>query len=234
MKSNFYAIVTAGGSGIRLGSSVPKQFLELTDGKCILQMSIEKFIEACPDVSIVTVLPKAWTDKWKEYCLSHNFQCPQMLVEGGITRFHSVQNALRRIPEGSIVAVHDAARPFISVDLIRKMLGMMEHERAVVPVIPVTDTLKMIKRTDDSLVRMNIEAPDRSCVFGAQTPQIFHSEDLKAAYGRAYDLRFTDDASVAESIGIPVTYVEGEKFNIKITTREDLVFADAIVRGQGR
>ena len=228
MSSKFYAIIVAGGSGTRMGSSTPKQFLEL-GGRAILQRSIEKFISAVPDVRIVTVLPKDYIKTWKEYCLKVGFSFTQMIVEGGITRFHSVKNALEKIPEGAIVAVHDGVRPLVTEELIRSMLMMMESERAVIPVVPMTDTLKVLRKEGDRLSPVKGAFVDRASVFGAQTPQFFRSEDLKSAYALPFDTAFTDDASVAKKAGVDIKYVDGEVTNIKITTPFDLKIATLIM-----
>ena len=145
------------------------------------------------------------------------------LVAGGLTRFHSVQNALKKVPDGAIVAIHDGVRPLITPALICRMLDRMDDDgcRALLPVLPVVDTLRS---TDPAT-----PDPDRSRTVAVQTPQIFRSEDIKAAYGQAYDLSFTDDASVAARHEIPLTFEEGERFNLKITTPEDLLLAEAII-----
>ena len=234
MERKKYLVVTAGGSGSRMGADVPKQFLPL-QGKAILQRTLERFLEACPGIRILTVLPRDHFGTWKAYCAAHNFNVPQTLVAGGITRFHSVRNALVKIPDGALVAVHDGVRPFVSKELIERMFSRMEVCRALIPVLPVTDTLKVLDRDRETgFLRSAGERLDRSRVFGAQTPQIFRSEDLKAAYAEAYDPLFTDDASVAENIKIPLSFIEGERFNIKITTPEDLVLAEAIARSSSR
>ena len=234
MERKKYLVVTAGGSGSRMGADVPKQFLPL-QGKAILQRTMERFLEACPGIRILTVLPRDHFGTWKAYCAAHNFHVPQTLVAGGITRFHSVRNALAKIPDGALVAVHDGVRPFVSKELIERMFSRMEVCRALIPVLPVTDTLKVLDRDRETgFLRSAGERLDRSRVFGAQTPQIFRSEDLKAAYAEAYDPLFTDDASVAENIKIPLSFIEGERFNIKITTPEDLVLAEAIARSSSR
>lgn len=221
MDRKIYAVVVAGGSGTRMGAELPKQFLQLS-GKYILQRTLENFMEAVPDVRLVTVLPRRWMKAWKEMCLAASFDCPQTLVAGGITRYLSVRNALEKVPDGALVAIHDGVRPFAGPELIRRMLGMMSDSvRALIPVVPVVDTLKSL---DPAL-----PDPVRSSTVAVQTPQIFFSEDIKKAYAQPYDPSFTDDASVAARAGIPVTTTEGERFNIKITTREDLVFGEAIL-----
>lgn len=232
MDKKKYLVAMAAGHGTRMGSAVPKQFIEF-EGKPILQRSIEKFIEACPDIKVVTVLPKEYMEGWRNYCQKYNFYYPQVLVEGGITRFHSVQNALKRIPDGAIVAIHDGVRPLISTKLIATMFDRMSDCRALIPVLPSVDTLKMLRQgtgpSGESVLETIPDAElDRSLVYRAQTPQMFRSEDIKSAYGQAFDLSFTDDASVAARKKIPLSYIQGEKYNIKITTKDDLDFAKAI------
>ena len=221
MRRKIYGIFVAGGSGTRMGGEVPKQFLPL-DGKPILQWTIERFLEAEPEMKIITVLPHTHFQTWKNLCATHSFDCPQTLVAGGLTRFHSVQNALRKVPDGVVVSIHDGVRPLATPALIRRMLDRMQAgERALLPVVKVVDTLRS---TDPGL-----PAPDRSRTVAVQTPQMFLSEDIKAAYAQAYDLSFTDDASVAERAGIPLAFEEGERFNLKITMPEDLVLAEAVL-----
>ena len=223
----------AAGSGTRMGADKPKQFLEL-DGKAILQKTIEVFLEACPGITVVTVLPEAFISYWKDYCYRRNFTCPQILVKGGITRFHSVRNALERIPEGAVVGVHDGVRPLITQKLVAEMFEQAETLPALIPVVPCVDTMKMLSKCksesgEESLETIPGAVVDRSLLYGAQTPQIFHSEVLKAAYSLPYDTAFTDDASVVEKYGKSLSYTMGERLNIKITTLDDLVLAKAIV-----
>ena len=223
-----YLIVTAGGTGTRMGAAVPKQFLEL-GGKPILRLTLEKFMEAVPDIHIITVLPEANVVTWRQYCMRENFTCPQRLVKGGFTRFHSVRNALEYVPDSALVAVHDGVRPLISAGTIKRLFEEAENVPALVPVMPVTDTLKVLDKDSSGKLVSSGETADRSRFFGAQTPQIFWSEQLKAAYTQGFDTLFTDDASVAERYGIPVSYTEGERYNIKITTPEDLTLAGKLL-----
>ncbi len=223
-----YLIVMAAGSGTRMGADMPKQFIEI-DGKAILQMTIEKFLEACPGISVVTVLPEAHMSYWRSYCLERNFTCPQILVKGGITRFHSVRNALAKVPDNAVVAIHDGVRPLVTVDLLRNMFELSENEPALIPVVPCIDTMKVLKDEDGQLVAVAGASVDRSVLFGAQTPQVFHSEIIKEAYSLAYDTSFTDDASVLERYGKSLSYIPGERLNMKITTKEDLILARAIL-----
>ena len=232
MDRKIYVVIMAAGSGSRMGAAVPKQFLPLK-GRPVLSRTIEKFARILPHARIVTVLPKDSIPFWKGWCVDNNFHYPQIIVEGGITRFHSVRNALARIPEGAVVAVHDGVRPLFTEDLISRMTVAMEDTRAVIPVMPMVDTLKVLRKTSSGYEAVPGANADRSMIFGAQTPQMFLSEDLKEAYSLAYDTAFTDDASVAEAKQIPLTFVEGERFNIKITTPQDMELAEAILAVRG-
>lgn len=228
MERKIFLVVTAGGSGTRMGGPIPKQFVEL-EGIPVLQRTISVFRKSIPGIQIVTVLPPSHIDYWKKLCAKNNFNVPQKIVEGGFTRFHSVRAALEVVPDGAIVAVHDAVRPLISVEGIRSLFAAMDSARAVIPVLPVTDTLKVLDRGDDGELTESGEKADRSRLFRAQTPQIFLSEELKAAYAKGYDVSFTDDASVASAYGIPLSFKAGERFNIKLTTREDMLLARFIL-----
>lgn len=172
-------------------------------------------------MNVITVLPEARIGEWRSICLEGAMNCPQILVEGGLTRYHSVKNALGKVPDDAVVAVHDGVRPMVSVNLIREMLGKMDDCQALIPVVPVVDTL----RGKDS----GSPSADRESLVAVQTPQFFLSEKIKEAYGQPFDVRFTDDASVVERIGVPISYIEGEKYNFKITTPEDLVVARLIL-----
>ena len=217
MATQFFAIIMAAGSGTRMGSELPKQFLPL-GGVPILQRTIERFREALPEARILTVLPREHFQTWKELCTRHHLDCPQQLIAGGITRFHSVQNALKAVPDGAIVFIHDGVRPLASVAFLRRLAREALRLRAQIPCIPVTDTIV----TDRG------EGVDRAQLRAVQTPQVFRSEDIRAAYTLPYETAFTDDGSVARKKGIPLSYVEGERYNLKITTPEDLRMAEAL------
>ncbi len=223
MSRAVYAVFVAGGSGTRMGGDVPKQFLDL-GGIPILQRSVERFLDAAPDARVIVVLPERHLDQWQELCLKHAVSFPQTIVHGGMTRFHSVQNALEKVPDGAIVSIHDGVRPLFTPGLVRAMLDRMQlpgGPQALIPAVPVTDTLRS---TDPSL-----PAPDRSRLVAVQTPQMFLSEVLKQAYRQPYDTAFTDDASVAERAGARIELFPGEKYNLKITTPEDLALARLLI-----
>ena len=223
MSRAVYAVFVAGGSGTRMGGDVPKQFLDL-GGIPILQRSVERFLDAAPDARVIIVLPERHLDQWQELCLQHAVSFPQTIVHGGMTRFHSVQNALGKVPDGAIVSIHDGVRPLFTPGLVRAMLDRMQlpgGPQALIPAVPVTDTLRS---TDPSL-----PAPDRNRLVAVQTPQMFLSEVLKQAYRQPYDTAFTDDASVAERAGARIELFPGEKYNLKITTPEDLALARLLI-----
>lgn len=233
MTRNKYLLLLAGGSGTRMGADKPKQFIE-TGGKAILHHTLDRFVSACPDIRIITVLPEGWKQAWTDYCYERNLIYPQKLVSGGITRFHSVKNAMEKVPDGAVVAVHDGVRPLLSGKMIVRLFAEAGTTPAVVPVVPVVDTIKVLEKekTADGqvhLVPVPGERADRSRLYAAQTPQVFWSEILKEAYAQPYSPEFTDDASVVERCGIAIKYPEGEKYNVKITTPDDMVLADALL-----
>ena len=228
MEREIYVIIVAGGSGVRMGGNIPKQFLDL-GGRPILRMSIELMTAALPSAKIITVLPKEYISYWKDYCLKSNFSVPQMVVKGGITRFHSVKNALTKVPDGAIVAVHDAVRPLVSAQLVQELVRKAAETGSAIPVVPAIDTLRVLEEKDGELCS-SPQTIDRSRIYAVQTPQVFWSEILTEAYGQAFDTAFTDDATVVEKNGKPLSYVIGERFNIKITTAEDLFLAESIIQ----
>lgn len=216
-----YIVIVAGGKGERMGADKPKQFLEI-DGKPILRRTMERFMEFDPEAALIVVLPSAFKEYWKEYCESSGFRCKFTMVSGGITRFHSVQNALALVPDGALVAVHDGVRPLVSPAFLQRVFDAASQAPAVIPVLPVVESMRRVDEKGSRPV-------DRSRYVTVQTPQVFHSEVLKAAYEKAYSPSFTDDASVVEAAGFSVSLVEGERSNVKITTPEDIRLASALV-----
>lgn len=221
-----YIIIVAGGKGLRMGTDIPKQFLPI-GGKPVLMRTLERFREYSADLQIILVLPKDQQDYWKLLCLKHNFTVAYQLTDGGETRFHSVQHGLALIPDNAegVVGVHDGVRPFPSIDVIRNCYETARATKAVIPVIPVVETVRHL--TGD-----NSETVPRSDYRLVQTPQTFDIQLLKAANRQPYNDNFTDDASVVEAFGYNVTLVEGNRENIKITTPYDIVVAEAILNSQ--
>ena len=214
-----FAIIVAGGKGLRMGGDVPKQFLPI-GGKPVLMHTIEAFREALDDVQIVLVLPAEQHDYWQKLCKDYNFRSPELIATGGETRFHSVKNGLALLPEDNeaVVGVHDGVRPFVSRDTIQPCFSTAAEGKAVVPVVPVVETLLQILPDGTSITR------PRNEYRLVQTPQTFPLALLKQAYEQPYSEVFTDDASVVEAMGKEITMVEGNRENIKLTTPADLKF----------
>lgn len=221
MQRKCYAVIVAGGSGSRMGGEIAKQFLMLGD-KPILLHTIEAFLSLSFPVEIILVVPASLRDYWKNFYKEQRLSFKHTLVSGGITRFHSVKNAMKYVPEGALVAVHDGVRPFVPKDFLESLFAEAEEKRAVIPAVKVVDSLRY---TDDKGSR----PVERDKYVSIQTPQIFHSELLLDAYSQAYNPAFTDDASVVESRGTKIYLTEGRMVNIKITRPEDLTLAQAIL-----
>ena len=214
----------AGGKGLRMGSDVPKQFLPI-GGKPVLMRTIERFHAYSKDLQIILVLPEAQQDYWKELCKEYHFEVKYLLANGGQTRFHSVQNGLALVPDDAqgVVGVHDGVRPFPSIMVIRRCYETARTAKAVIPVIPVVETVRHLEGEGS----VTVPRGDYRLV---QTPQTFDIQLLKAANRQPYNDGFTDDASVVESYGHAITLVEGNRENIKITTPYDIVVAEAIIQ----
>lgn len=210
-----YAIILAGGTGSRMGGDLPKQFIEI-EGKPILRHTIEKFQEADPEIRLVIVMKPEFKQQWKEYCNKTGFLEKYIMPSGGISRFHSVKNALEYVDNESIVAVHDGVRPFVSPEYIRSLFDRAEDCDALVPVLPVKESLRIVREDGSS------ESVDRKDYYSVQTPQVFKASVLKKAYEQPYLPTFTDDASVVEAAGFTVSLCEGLSENIKITVPSDL------------
>ena len=236
-----YVIIVAGGKGLRMGGDIPKQFLPI-GGKPVLMRTIERFRAYAADLQIILVLPEAQQDYWQELCKQYHFEVAYRLANGGATRFHSVQNGLALIPDDAqgVVGVHDGVRPFPSIDVIRNCYETARKTQAVIPVIPVVETVRELMGTGtmSSALNSGVPVPMSSITVPrdkyrlVQTPQTFDIQLLKAANRQPYNDGFTDDASVVESYGHAITLVEGNRENIKITTPYDLVVAEAILTSQ--
>lgn len=206
-------MIVAGGKGLRMGASIPKQFLPV-NGLPILMLTIKRFREYDGSLRIILVLPKEQHEYWNELCKNYHFTDAYAVVEGGETRFHSVRNGLAAIPDDTqgVVGIHDGVRPFPSVEVIRACYETARTAKAVIPVVPVVETVRHI------VAGGKTETVDRADYRLVQTPQTFDIQLLKQAYAQPYRDCFTDDASVVESAGHEVTLIEGNRENIKITT----------------
>ena len=198
-----------------MGTSIPKQFLKIADREIILR-SIDRFVSVYPDIEIIVVLPKEHFPLWEKLECEHKV----ILVEGGEERFYSVQNALQQTT-GDLIAIHDAVRPFVSSEVISRAFEAAEVSGAVVPVIPVKDSMRRITY-DES------ESVPRGSYRLVQTPQVFKSSVIKMAYEQKFRVFYTDDAAVVEDCGHDIILVDGNEENIKITTPFDLQIGETI------
>ena len=206
-----------------MGSDIPKQFLPI-GGKPVLMRTLERFRAYSSALHIILVLPEAQQDYWRQLCEEYHFDVEHQIANGGQTRFHSVQNGLALVPDDAegVVGVHDGVRPFPSIEVIRNCYETAREKKAVIPVIPVVETVRHLE--GDSSV--TVPRGDYRLV---QTPQTFDIQLLKAANRQPYNDGFTDDASVVESYGHVITLVEGNRENIKITTPYDLKIAEVLI-----
>lgn len=214
-------IIVAGGGGSRMGGSLPKQFM-LLGGMPVLAHTINNFAGALPGAEIVVVLPAAHIDFWQNFAARFEV-APHTVATGGGERFHSVKNglaALRREPE--LIAVQDGVRPLATHELIRRTVAAAAEHGTAVPVIEPVDSFR---QTDDA----GSHIVDRRRLRIVQTPQVFRTDLLRRAYEAEYRPEFTDDASLVELSGQEIFLCQGERANLKITTPEDLVFAEALL-----
>ncbi len=211
-------IIVAGGSGKRMQSSMPKQFLML-GGMPVVAHTINTFSETLPGAEIVVVLPEEHIALWKNMAARFDIAVHRC-VAGGAERFHSVKRGLEALsPEVEYVAVHDGVRALVSRRLIiRTMLACEEHGAAI-PVVDVVDSYRRVVGDDSVIV-------PRSELRIVQTPQTFSAELLRRGYEQTFTPAFTDDASVVEALGHRISLVEGERSNLKLTTPEDMAWAE--------
>lgn len=212
-------IIVAGGKGSRMNSLLPKQYICLGN-KPILMHTIERFLSSGVELNVVVVLLSNDHEYWSKLCEEYNFTAPHILAKGGSTRFESVKNGLLKLKSEKYVAIHDGVRPFVSRDVIKKCFDVVKESKAVIPVLPVFETLRNISQ-DKTVDR------DDYCV--VQTPQVFQLSLLSAAYSQPYNVLFTDDASVVEAYGYKVTRVDGNRENIKMTTPFDLKLGEVLL-----
>ena len=228
-----YIIIVAGGKGLRMGSDIPKQFLPI-GGKPVLMRTLERFREYSAELQIILVLPEAQQAYWHQLCEEYHFDVEYTLANGGQTRFHSVQNGLAKVPDDAqgVVGVHDGVRPFPSIEVIRNCYETARTAKAVIPVIPVVETVRQLIDSNSQLSIINYQLSKtvpRDQYRLVQTPQTFDIQLLKAANRQPYNDGFTDDASVVEAFGHKITLVEGNRENIKITTPYDLKIAEVLI-----
>jgi len=217
-----YAVIVAGGSGLRMGTQVPKQFL-LLHGKPVLWYTLDVFLRAYEDLDIILVAPEEHMETARRVVYATFAPERVRIVEGGQTRFQSVRNGLQLIREEAVVFVHDGVRCLLSMELVHSCYEQAVRLGSAIPVVDSKDSVRVVTGTDSTAI-------DRSRVKLVQTPQTFLSNILLPAYAQEYRESFTDEASVVEAFGGKVNLVAGETNNIKITTPVDLALAEQLLR----
>ena len=215
------AIIVAGGTGQRMGTTLPKQFLAI-EGKSILLHTIDQFVSAFSDINFVIVLPADYIHEGENLIAASGLSQSFQFVAGGDTRFQSVKNGLAQADPASIVFVHDAVRCLLTPDLIQRCYQQAVEKGSAIPAVSSTDTIRITEGTKHHVV-------DRANVMMIQTPQTFNAALLKKAFEQVYQPSFTDEANVLEASGKEVYLIEGEYENIKITRPLDLAIAEYIL-----
>ncbi|MEL6559807.1 MAG: 2-C-methyl-D-erythritol 4-phosphate cytidylyltransferase [Bacteroidota bacterium] len=222
--SKRYAVIVAGGKGLRMNSDLPKQFMELK-GIPVLMHTVNAFFLVDSSIEIILVLPKEHHEYWRLLVEKYDFKVPHTTVSGGASRFQSVKNGLSTINGTGLVAIHDGVRPLISTDVIENAYQIAAKSTSAITVVASKDSIREI--TEDGT-----KSVDRNKYYLVQTPQTFDVQALKRAYHAEEKAYFTDDASVFEDSGGKVSLVSGDYKNIKITTPEDLVIAACFIEFQ--
>ncbi|SMD32947.1 2-C-methyl-D-erythritol 4-phosphate cytidylyltransferase [Reichenbachiella faecimaris] len=217
-----YAVIVAGGSGSRMQTAQPKQFLEL-EGRPVLMHTLDAFANCDLEMHIILVLPEDHIATWQDLVKQHTYKTRHQVTTGGSTRFDSVKNGLGVIDESGIVAIHDGARPLISAEVIQRTVSQAQKTGSGIAAVQMKDSIRQ-------LINGQNKAVDRSQFYTIQTPQTFKVNLIKTAFENSKSNAFTDDASVLEANGVQVNLVEGSYDNLKITTPEDLVIAASILK----
>ncbi|MCX2574406.1 2-C-methyl-D-erythritol 4-phosphate cytidylyltransferase [Pedobacter sandarakinus] len=218
----YFAIIVAGGSGNRMQTETPKQFL-LLQNLPVLMHTIKAFAQSNAQPKIFLVLGKEQQDYWKRLCEEFHFYIPHEVVTGGTERFYSVKNAVDRLFENGYVAIHDAVRPLVSSALIDKCFNQTQTMGNAIAAVKSSDSVRMFAENTS-------KALNRDDIYLVQTPQTFECDTLKKAYKQEFTSKFTDDASVVEAMGQTINIIEGERNNIKITYPIDLELAELLLK----
>lgn len=217
-----FAIIVAGGYGKRFNSDLPKQFIEIC-GKPLIIHTLQVFVQAIPDIEFIVVINPKMQKLWK-LIMSRFHVANCITADGGPERFHSVKNGMAKISDAnSLVAIHDAVRPFVSQEVILLAFKEAEYFGNAVPVMSINESVRIKNGS------LN-EPIDRTQLYKVQTPQCFKTELIKKAYMQNFDEKFTDDAIVLESIGERIHLINGNIENIKITQPSDLMIAEAFLK----
>lgn len=222
-RMNKAAVLVAGGKGMRMGTSLSKQYLPLA-GKPVLMHTLERFFQADPSLLLILVLPKEDFEYWINLCASHSFDLPHQLVAGGSSRFQSVKNGLMALPfQDGLVAIHDGVRPFVSEKVIQTSFEIAAEKGSAIPVVALKDSLRKVSTSGESSFQ------NRTHFRLVQTPQTFQLDKIREAFGTEELPIFSDDATVYEHQGWEVSLFEGNLENIKLTTPEDLEYANFMI-----
>ncbi|MFK7900236.1 MAG: 2-C-methyl-D-erythritol 4-phosphate cytidylyltransferase [Cyclobacteriaceae bacterium] len=221
-----YAVIVAGGAGTRMGSDLPKQFLQLRD-KPILFHTLEVFLSYPEPIGIVLVLPEKEIPQFTSLQKEYSFKDDSLtVVKGGASRYESVSKGVLSIKDNdAYVAIHDGVRPFVTHQIIEQGFKEANLKGNAIPVVALKDSIRKVEGNENKAV-------DRSLFYLVQTPQFFQLSTIVSGYGKKNSNAFTDDASVAEYLGQKIHLFEGDYRNIKITSPEDLVIAEALLAQQ--
>ncbi|MFI4962681.1 MAG: 2-C-methyl-D-erythritol 4-phosphate cytidylyltransferase [Legionellales bacterium] len=219
-----YAIIVAGGKGTRMGAVVPKQFLPL-NGKPLLCYPIEAFAQAIPDIHLILVIPPDQLRSAQTVLRSYLGGVNVTIVSGGETRYHSVQNGLKEVKDDGVIFVHDGARPLVSGELILRCFLQAVEKGSAIPAVPVTESIRVV---DDG----NSRPLNREHIRIIQTPQTFNTRIILPAFRQEYQASFTDEATVVEAYGEKVHLIEGARDNVKVTTLEDMLIAEVLLKAR--
>ncbi|MBI1836010.1 MAG: 2-C-methyl-D-erythritol 4-phosphate cytidylyltransferase [Flavobacteriia bacterium] len=217
----FSIIITAGGIGKRMESSIPKQFLELK-GLPILMHTIQRFSNVEPACQILVTLPSDWISFWEELLVKHVFTIKHEVIQGGIERYDSIKNALSKC-HFEFIGIHDGVRPFVSNQTISNCLNLVQEKGNAIPTLDLKESLRQINVNSVS------KAVKRSEFVHVQTPQFFNKEIISNAYKIPFHTAITDDASLVEEAGFDIHLCAGNEENIKITTPLDLKIGELFV-----
>jgi 2-C-methyl-D-erythritol 4-phosphate cytidylyltransferase len=218
-------IITAGGIGKRMGSEIPKQFIEIC-GKPILLHTLELFYHFDSSMELFVTLPEDWKSYWNEILEKNKCKIPHQVISGGDERYHSIQNALQ-FCSGKYIAVHDGVRPLVNSTTLKNCFKALENHSAVIPVLPIKESIRKLEKNLS-------KAENRSFYRIVQTPQCFHAETIKNAYKQNFHKGITDDATLIEEMGTPIHLVDGNEENIKITTPYDLKIAELFIQDKSK
>lgn len=216
-----YAIIVAAGTGSRMNSRLPKQFLQLC-GKPVLHYSLQAFYDNSSNTKIILVLAEQEVERWLKLCIEYKIDIPHEIVIGGATRTESVLNGLNTFDEDGIVAIHDGARPLVSNEIIENCFQSAIKNGTGIACVKPKDSIRIVSEEENKAI-------DRDDLRLIQTPQTFTSSIIKNAFLKNGAESSTDDATIAEKAGYKIHLVEGSYLNFKITTPEDLLLAEALL-----